>query len=81
MITNCEDSPCVFGSCIGKENNFTCDCYFNFTGRYCDVGTIAICNIENGCISVASKKRNQICINLVYKIIIGKENFVNKKLF
>ena len=45
IIDNCNTNPCVNGQCINAINNFTCNCSDNFSGRFCNVCSIANCEI------------------------------------
>ncbi|CAF1335321.1 unnamed protein product [Rotaria sordida] len=62
---NCLDQPCIHGQCIrysnNSNNNTFCQCYHEWTGKYCTIPYRCTCSSDSLCVGTSSNNRS-ICI-------------------
>ncbi|CAF1509173.1 unnamed protein product, partial [Rotaria sordida] len=59
---NCLDQPCIHGQCIRYLNDKSfCQCYHEWTGKYCTIPYRCTCSSDSLCIGISSNNRS-ICI-------------------
>ncbi|CAF4187063.1 unnamed protein product [Rotaria sordida] len=67
---NCLDQPCIRGECIKYSNNSNynsfCQCYHEWTGKYCTIPYRCTCSSDSLCVGISSNNRS-ICICLLHK--------------
>ncbi|CAF4082700.1 unnamed protein product, partial [Rotaria sordida] len=64
---NCLDQPCIHGQCIRYLNDKSfCQCYHEWTGKYCTIPYRCTCSSDSLCIGISSNNRS-ICICPLHK--------------
>ncbi|CAF0987272.1 unnamed protein product, partial [Rotaria sordida] len=64
---NCLDQLCIHGQCIRYSNdNSFCQCYREWTGKYCNISYRCTCSSDSLCIGISSNNRS-ICICPLHK--------------
>ncbi|CAF1300327.1 unnamed protein product [Rotaria sordida] len=67
---NCLNQPCIHGQCIRYSNNSNndsfCQCYREWTGKYCTISYRCTCSSDSLCIDISSNNRS-ICICPLHK--------------